>query len=229
MEADRRRAPLTLPGDGNRIPAFARTSSTHMLPDSVKDWYLHLVDPVTRSLVGWRVSPNLLSAVGFLLSVAAALTLQSGAVRVAGVLILLAGSFDVFDGAVARRADLCSTFGSFLDSTLDRISEVVLHAALLAYFVAEGSTGTALAVLLALGGGLMVSYTRAKAEALAIPCRVGLFQRPERVILLGVGALLGAPALRWAVWALAILSNATVIQRILHVRSATRGVPAGRR
>lgn len=194
------------------------------------------LDPMVDALIRARVHPNAITTVGFFVGVAAAFAFAYGQLRLAGFLVLLGGTFDIFDGRVARGTGLASVFGSFYDSTLDRISEIIVFVGILAYFLRPESgvpiAGIAYAVAFAMGGSLMVSYTRARAEALGLDCKVGMMQRAERVFLLGAAALLfgdlwEAYVLRVVLIAVAVLANLTAFQRIYWVyRHTPPRVPA---
>lgn len=196
-----------------------------MFPEFLKTLVLRILDPLTGALVRRRVHPNVLTTIGFLLALAAALAFFLGEVRVGGLVVLLAGVFDILDGKVARETGLASKFGSFYDSTLDRISELVIYASLISLYLESRTPWMVYVTFAAAGGALMVSYTRARAEALGIPCKVGLMQRPERVVGLGVGAMLGLTALLVVLSVLAVLSVLTAIERIFAVYSVARAVP----
>ncbi len=173
------------------------------------------------------ITPNALSVLGFGLTLLAAFILAAGALRWGGALLLLASLFDMLDGALARALGRTSKFGAFLDSTLDRYSESVAMVALVYYYAGLGDGRTqAVLVVAALVGSLMVSYTRARAEALNVECKVGLLQRPERVLLLVVGLLSGwmTPVL----WGLALLANFTALQRIYQVHQRTHPIARAR-
>ena len=170
------------------------------------------------------VSPNGLTVIGFLLTAVSALLLAIGWFFTGGLLLIIAAIFDMLDGGLARATGQSTKFGAFFDSSIDRYSESVLLVALIYYYSSIGD-GPLEPVLLAvtLVGSIMVSYTRARAEALDVECKVGILQRPERVILLIVGLLTG-----WMVvvlWLLAILTNVTVCQRIYDVYKKTIGQP----
>ena len=191
-----------------------------------------MVEPAIAFLVRRRVHPNLLSTAGFLITCTSGFFFHQHHVRTAGALILLGGVFDLLDGAVARRTELASPFGAFYDSTLDRFSEIVVYLGLLSlyndYRLELGDVGMIYAVLLAMAGSIMISYTRARAEALDIPCSVGLMQRAERVILIGTAALAFGEmnqgvVLKGVIIALAVLTNFTSLQRIVWVRRYTQG------
>lgn len=178
-----------------------------------------LAEPIAR-LVGWLdrtgVTPNALTYTGFILTVLTALLLATGFFRVGALVLVVAALFDMLDGSLARATGQSSTFGAFLDSTLDRYSESVTFLALAVYYSGQASTRTELVlVFIILVGSLMVSYTRARAEGLNIECKVGILQRPERIVLLIVGLLTGwmLPIL----WIMAILTNVSAIQRIYEV------------
>lgn len=194
--------------------------------------------PVTDLLVRARIHPNTLTTLGFLVTVSAGFAFHARHVPLAGALVLFGGVFDIFDGRVARQSGLASAFGSFYDSTLDRISEIVVFLGLLSlyndYRVELGDVGMIYTVLLAMAGSLMVSYTRARAEALGLDCKVGLMQRPERIVLIGLSALFFGTlweglVLKAVLILMAVLTNFTAFQRIvwvyLHTRPPAR--PAG--
>ncbi len=193
-----------------------------------------IIDPVTRGLIIWRIHPNTISTVGFLTTVGAGYLYHLDHVRLAGLLVLLGGVLDIFDGRVARESGLASKFGSFYDSTLDRISELVVFLGLLSlynqYGRELGDVWMVYVIFLAMGGSLMVSYTRARAEALGLDCDVGFMQRAERVVLLGLGSLLfglmwGGLVLKGILIILAVTSIVTAGQRIWWVYRNAAGVP----
>ena len=197
------------------------------------------VEPVVSWFTGRRIHPNILSTAGFLITCSSGFFFHQHHVRTAGFLILLGGVFDIFDGTVARRTGLASPFGAFYDSTLDRLSEIIVYLGLLSlyndYRLELGDVGMIYWVMLAMAGSLMISYTRARAEGLGVRCDIGMMQRAERVILIGFAALLFGEAtllgvqglaLRVVIIGLAILTNITVLQRILWVYRHSR--PHGR-
>ncbi|MDB4949459.1 MAG: hypothetical protein JWM27_2108 [Gemmatimonadetes bacterium] len=204
--------------------------SSTLLPPWLRSGFLRGITPLMDGLVRRRVHPNVITTLGFLVTVGAGACFFFGHMGWGGVLILLGGVFDVLDGYVARGTGLASQFGSFYDSTLDRISEIVVFLGLLSLYGGGhpdlGEPWMVYVVALALGGSLMVSYTRARAEALGIDCKVGLMQRPERVVLLGVAGILGTEwhgvVLTWVLVAMAALTNLTAVQRIVWVYRYTR-------
>ena len=178
-----------------------------------------VAEPLARGLARLGFSPNGLTIVGVLITVLAALLVALGELTW-GALILLAGAgFDLLDGTLARLTGQASDFGAFLDSTLDRFSEAVILFGLCAYFVRVDLDVEALLAVAALIGSFLVSYARARAEALRIECKVGWLARPERVVLIVFGLLTGwlLPVL----WILAIFTNVTAGQRVFHVWRAT--------
>jgi CDP-diacylglycerol--glycerol-3-phosphate 3-phosphatidyltransferase len=202
--------------------------------DALRAPVYRLIDPVVRWMVRRRVHPNLLTTMGFLSVVGAGVLYHLDHVRWAGVLVLFGGVWDIFDGQLARVSGMASKFGAFYDSTLDRISEIVVFVGLLSlynsYGRALGDVWMVYALFLAMGGSLMVSYTRARAEGLGLDCKVGLMQRPARVLLLGLGSLSfglmwGGRVLNAVIVLVALLTNVTAVQRIWWVYRNAAGVP----
>jgi CDP-diacylglycerol--glycerol-3-phosphate 3-phosphatidyltransferase len=202
--------------------------------DSLRGGVYRIVDPLTDWLVRKRVHPNALTTVGFATTLTSAFFFHQHHVRTAGFFILLGGFFDILDGRVARLSGLGSKFGAFYDSTLDRISEIVVFLGILSlyndYRLQLGDVGMIYLIMLAMAGSLMVSYTRGRAEALGLDCRVGLMPRAERVVLIGTSALFfgemwNGLALKIVIFLLAVLTNLTAFQRIVWVYKHARGVP----
>jgi CDP-diacylglycerol--glycerol-3-phosphate 3-phosphatidyltransferase len=194
------------------------------VPKLIKHWYIDLISPLIRFCIRHRVSPNLVTIVGFLFTSGAALAFAVDQVQWAGAILLFSGTFDIIDGKVARATGSSTKFGSFFDSTMDRLSDMIVFMGLLYLYLSGGHNEMVYAIFLAIIGSLMVSYCRSKAEALGIDCSVGLFQRPERVVYLGFGAILGHLMLYIVIWFLAVASILTMIQRIWHVYRQSHGV-----
>lgn len=171
-----------------------------------------LTGPVVAFLARTPLTPSALTWLGFVLAVAAAFLIAGGSLIAAGVMVLVAGFFDMLDGALARRTERVTRFGAVLDSTLDRLSEAALLLGVLALWAAEGRTAGVMLAGITLTASLLVSYIRARAEALGLECRSGLFTRPERVIVLALGLLLDQ--LFIALVIIAVLSFFTVAQRL---------------
>jgi CDP-diacylglycerol--glycerol-3-phosphate 3-phosphatidyltransferase len=197
------------------------------LIEKVKDDVAELLEPSTQYLVKKRLRPVLLTMLGLMLNIVAAVLFGIGYLRWGGGVVLLAGVFDFFDGQVARAGRSATAFGALLDSTVDRYSEIFVWFGLAVYFIRDDSLLTSSAIFFALAGSLMVSYVRARAEGLGEECKVGFMQRPERVIAIGVGALvgeigtLGPVGITIAVWAIAVLANFTALHRVLHFRKGS--------
>jgi len=187
-----------------------------------KDRVDRVAEPVARTLLAARVRPNQLTVLGLFWSAAAAVLFAFDMPRWGGVLLTLAGACDILDGALARVSGLVSPFGAFLDSVLDRYSDMLVLAGIVFVFVRVGRFTEGIAALAALIGTVMVSYTRARAEALGVECRVGFMERGERLLVLIAGGL--ADLLVPAVWIVAAGANVTAVHRILHTRRATRGI-----
>lgn len=182
-----------------------------------------IVEQIVRPLAARGLSPNMVSLIGLVLNAAAAAVIVAGPLRWGGACVLFAGIFDMFDGAVARVQRKTTLFGAFLDSTLDRYAEGLLFFGVVLYALRFEQDATARTWIIALAYGaamlsLIVSYTRARAEGLGLDCKVGLMERPERVILLGAGLLIGGQAwLLWVVLVLVLTTGLTGLQRIIHV------------
>jgi len=179
----------------------------------------YLTQPVVRLLTRTAITPNAITWLGFLISVGAAALIVTGHLFAAGFVVLVAGLFDMLDGALARHINRTTRFGAILDSTLDRITEAVLLLSILFLYAREPSTLGVILVGIALPGSLLVSYIRARAEAAGLECKVGLFTRAERVIILALGLLLNQIdyALLTALGIIALFSFLTAGQRLLYV------------
>lgn len=166
------------------------------------------------------LTPNQVTVVGLGLTFLAAGLAAFGHLRWAGVVLILAGTCDILDGALARSTKASYPYGAFLDSTLDRYSEGAVYLGLAAYFLSiDGPLHRwlVLATLAALAGSFLVSYVRARAQSLGFTCETGLFARPERVVVTVIGLLIGGPVLYGVVFLLAIVTNFTALQRIREV------------
>jgi CDP-diacylglycerol--glycerol-3-phosphate 3-phosphatidyltransferase len=182
-----------------------------------------LLDPVVKLLMKLGVSPLAVTVAGLLLGLLGAFEIATGRLRAGGVVLIISSICDTLDGSLARRGGRESVFGAFIDSTIDRVTELACFGALIVHFGSQGDGGR-LAVLLclvALAGSFLTSYTRARAEGLGLECRVGWIERPERVALLIIGLLLGQSALLIVIACLAVLTIVTSLQRIVHVRRLT--------
>lgn len=188
---------------------------------------VHLVALLIRPLARLGVTPNTLTVIGLLLSILTAVVIAQGYLVAGGLLVLFAGIFDMFDGAMARARNTATTFGAFFDSTLDRYSESIILFGMLVYALqrpdlhdifwpfAHEQLWMIAVIYIAVVGSLMVSYTKARAEGLGLECKTGLLARPERVVLLAIGLLSGTSI--WTLALLAIFSQVTAIERVVHV------------
>jgi len=183
-------------------------------------------------LIESRLTPNAISLTGFVLNLAAAALVWERLFFLAGAAFVVGSVMDTLDGRYSRMSGKGTAFGAFLDSTLDRLEEGIVLIAVGAYFASQGNRPAVAAVVAAVLFSLMVSYTRARAEALGVACRVGLATRPVRVVILAAGLVFARGAslghfqlLAPAVYVLAALTLLTTIQRIAHVRAALRSGP----
>jgi len=178
-----------------------------------------------QRLIDSRLTPNTISLTGFALNVVAAALITQRLFVVAGLAFLAGSAMDALDGRYSRMSGKGTPFGAFLDSTLDRVEEGVVLAAVGVYFASVVDEVAVAGTIVCVLGSLMVSYTRARSEALGVECKVGFAQRPPRVVILTVGIVFagvelgGVSLLAIAVYALALLTSVTALQRVLHVRT----------
>jgi len=177
-------------------------------------------------LIESRLTPNAISIAGLIGNLVAAALVTQRLFFLAGIAFILGSVMDTLDGRYSRMSGKGTLFGAFLDSTLDRIEEGIVLAAVAGYFAATGQDFAAAMCVVAVLGSLMVSYTRARAEALGVECKVGLATRPVRVVILSVGLVFAKGAglgdfelLAPAVYLIAVLTIITTIQRVWHVRN----------
>lgn len=220
-------------------PEASSGRGSRIISARVRAWYISCLAPLEELFVRRGVSPAALSWGQLVGSLVAGAAFAADLEFSGGFLVLMTGTLDILDGKVARRTNGQSRRGAFLDSVIDRYAEFASYAGLIVFF---RSPVMAWVVLLAMLGGAMVSYTRARAEGLGVSCEVGLLQRPERFVILGFGAIFSAIAahtlggqlgehrhilLAATVVVLAILSNITALQRALHVYRALDGPKHG--
>jgi CDP-diacylglycerol---glycerol-3-phosphate 3-phosphatidyltransferase len=190
-------------------------------------------DRARNALIESRLTPNMISVTGLVLNVLAAVLVTQRYFFLAGVAFIVGSIMDTLDGRYSRMSGKGTPFGAFLDSTLDRIEEGVVLTTVAAYFSSRGMDFAVGATVLAVLGSLMVSYTRARAEALGVENKGGLATRAVRVVILSAGLVFAKGAsifdvdlLAPAVYVLAVLTVFTVFQRVLHVRKALRSATA---
>ena len=183
-----------------------------------------LISPERRAvyrnrLIESRLTPNAISLTGLVLNLVAAVLIWHEMFIVGGIAFIVGSVCDTLDGRYSRMSGKGTPFGAFLDSTLDRIEEGIVLTAVAWYFADSGDAFAAAACVFVALGSLMVSYTRARAEALGVECKVGIANRAVRVVILSIGILLAdVGVLEYAVYVLAALGTVTVLQRIFHVR-----------
>jgi CDP-diacylglycerol--glycerol-3-phosphate 3-phosphatidyltransferase len=179
-----------------------------------------IIDQIVRALALSRIHPNVLTALGLLINIWAAFLFASGRFTAAGLVVIGAGLFDMVDGRVARQTNRVTRFGGFFDSVLGRYSDLALLMGLLVYYASINRFFYIVLTAIVMTGSVMVSYTRARAENEIPKCKVGFLERPERIVLIIIAALTDrmAPAL----WVLAVLSNITVIHRMIYTWRETR-------
>ncbi|RCH56008.1 CDP-alcohol phosphatidyltransferase family protein [Mucilaginibacter hurinus] len=231
------------------------TTTTVSLRDSLQLGIYKVIDPFVKVLIKLGLTPNAVTSIGFVLNVGVAIIFIAGAeggLRVdfsyvgwAGALILFAGLFDMLDGQVARLGNMKSTFGALYDSVLDRYSELIMFLGICYYLVSHHYFLSSIFAFIALIGSMMVSYVRARAEGLGVQCKGGLMQRPERVVTIGLCAILCGvmsnyiggnyklfiPGIKYHVFetmsiftipitALAVLTNITAFNRLREAKRA---------
>lgn len=162
------------------------------------------------------VNPNYLTLLGAFVGYASAMFIAFGYVKTGGIILLFSGFFDLLDGAIARSTNAVSRFGGFLDSVLDRYTDLFLMFGIFVYFLRQGQLHALVFTFIAAIGVAIIPYAKARAEAASIECRAGLMERPERLLILLIGIFFNQ--LLYAVIVLAVLTHVTVIQRILFVR-----------
>jgi phosphatidylglycerophosphate synthase len=179
-----------------------------------------IVELIVRILVICRIHPNTLTFVGLLINIGAAVLLASGKFRTAGLVIMGAAVFDLVDGRVARTTNNVTRFGAFFDSVIDRYSDLALLTGMLVYYASVNRFGYIVLTAVAMIATVLISYSRSRAENVIPKCKVGFMERPERIVLLIIGALFErmAPVL----WVIAVLGNLTVIHRIIYTWQQTK-------
>ncbi|HKO16037.1 MAG TPA: CDP-alcohol phosphatidyltransferase family protein [Gemmatimonadaceae bacterium] len=200
-----------------------------ILPDWLKNGYLRVIDPVANWLVRRGVHPNSITILGTACSVTGGIIYGTGHISMGGFFLGLTALFDVLDGTVARRSNRSSTFGAFLDSTLDRLADGAVLGGLAVFYALSATHRSVPMIVICLAGiigSFLTSYTRARAEALGLDAKVGILQRPERVVLLSVpqaffGLALHGWVLASIIFFLTVTAWITVVQRVAFVHQQT--------
>ncbi|HJQ24234.1 MAG TPA: CDP-alcohol phosphatidyltransferase family protein [Blastocatellia bacterium] len=198
-----------------------------MISEAIGAGGKRVIDALVRGLARSRINPNVLTFMGLLMNIGCGVLYGYGMFFKAGLLMILANIFDMFDGQVARLRGRVTRFGAFFDSVIDRYSDIIVFVGIMVYYARPTAGHSTLLVTLtglALVGSVMISYSRARAESLDIACKVGFLERPERVVLLIIGSLTevgpaASPFLHkmpQVLWVLAVLSHWTVVHRIYH-------------
>jgi len=191
-------------------------TTRRLIPESLQNGFVNLLTPLIKIFTRWGINPNSFTLAGLIITSMAAVAFIMGHLHLGGFLILLGGLCDTIDGSLARFANKVTRFGAMFDSAVDRYSEFVMFFGMVVYFVMSKDYPTSVVAFFALCGSIMVSYSRARAESLGFDSRVGIMQRPERIVFLGLGALIHPGALKFAIWLVAIFANFTALQRIRH-------------
>ncbi len=198
-----------------------------MISEAIGSGAKRILDAIVRGLARKSINPNALTFFGLLINLGCGMLYGYGRFFAAGWLLIFAAIFDMLDGRVARLRGRVTRFGAFFDSVLDRYSDIVVYVGIMVFYARDTAAHSALLVALtglALVGSVLVSYSRARAESLAIACKVGFLERPERMVLLIIASLTSigptsSPFLYkmpQVLWVLAILSHWTVVHRIYH-------------
>lgn len=185
------------------------------LREMIEAYVRALVQPLARKLSAAGITANQVTIAGLCTALVGAGLIGGGFLIAGGILFLAGAFFDLMDGVLARAQERATEFGAFLDSSLDRIGEGFVFAALVLHFARQDDPWMAALTVIALTGAFLTSYTRARAEGLGLTCTVGLVTRAERVLILGIGLVAGLAAP--AIWVLTLLGTFTAAQRIVHV------------
>lgn len=200
----------------------------NLLSPKFVEVYLRIILPLTEFIKSLNVNPNSLTTLGTILTVVGAIFFALSYLRLGGLFIVLGAICDTMDGRIAKDGDKKTKFGALYDSVMDRYSEIIMFFGIAVHFVRHDAYWSSVAIFAALGGSVMVSYVRARAEGLGFECSVGMMQRAERIAYISVGAIIGKlPIINeffliLAIWVIAILSNVTAIQRLVHVYKASK-------
>lgn len=225
----------------DEINRHHHTDESAILNLAIREWYYEKIRAFEEYFILHKVTPNQLTLFGFFISLAAGFLFHLGLIGAAGWMVLASGTFDIFDGVVARRTNQSTKYGSYFDSVLDRYAEMIVWGGILSYYLQNqsGFSGVMIwVVFAAMVGAQMVSYTRAKSENSGVFAKVGIMQRPERFVYLGFGALFSSqlnaglsPWISQRQWIFAgvvifisLMSNLTAIRRLQYTLAALKGV-----
>lgn len=193
----------------------------------LQESFLKIILPLADFVKSLNVNPNALTTLGVIFNIVGAIFFALSYLRVGGMFVVFGAVCDTIDGRIATHGNKKTKFGALYDSVMDRYSEIIMFFGIAVHFVREDSYWTSVAIFAAVGGSVMVSYVRARAEGLGLECNVGMMQRAERITYISVGAIIGDLPyvheifLMAAIWIIAILANYTAIQRMFHLYEAT--------
>ncbi|MDF1519044.1 MAG: CDP-alcohol phosphatidyltransferase family protein [Brevefilum sp.] len=191
--------------------------------DFLRRLFKGILDSIAAFLNKLGIRPNMVTAAGLIGNLIAAILIAYGKLTWGGLIAMLVGPLDALDGTMARMRNESGRYGAFVDSVTDRYSEIALYGGLLVYFNKTGTWQDALLVFFAAVGSIMVSYTRARAEALNYSAKIGLLTRAERYIVLIPGIIFGFPHI--SLWILALMTHVTALQRFWYVRKQAKETP----
>ena len=192
-------------------------AKSEIIPDSLKQNVRQMIKPLAEFFLKLGISPNTMTVIGVLLSIVSAVLFATKSLYWGGIIYMLAGFCDIFDGAMARMQNRGTSFGAFLDSTLDRMAEAFALLGVMVYFHRIGDTPMIYITYLAVTASMLVSYSKARSEGLGQECNVGWLERPERVTLVVAGVILGGHlGLKIAMFLMMIFAYITVGQRMHH-------------
>lgn len=175
---------------------------------------------IVKAITFLHITPNHLTFLGFVMSIVTACAFARGSFHAAGLILIVAGLFDMVDGMVARITESETPFGAFFDSVMDRYSDLIMYLGLIIWYGQEDRMTYVVLVGVVMMGSVLTSYTRARAESLIPKCKVGFLERPERIVLLIIGSFYYMEPILWVI---AILSNWTVVHRIFYTRAQITG------
>jgi CDP-diacylglycerol--glycerol-3-phosphate 3-phosphatidyltransferase len=191
-----------------------------MISEKIGEGAQVILRRIIATLIFLRVRPNHLTFLGFLMSIVVAYVFAMGRFRLAGVLLIVAGLFDMVDGMVARKLNEETRFGAFFDSIMDRYSDLIMYLGLIIHYGQADRMNYVVLVGIVMMGSVLTSYARARAECIIPKCKVGFLERPERIVLLIIGSFYFMDPVLWVI---AFLSNWTVVHRILYTRALLKG------
>ena len=196
-----------------------------MLDKYLKKWCLAVLRPLAHLFIRLGFTPDWLTLMGLVMNLGVTVAFAKGYLHWGAIIMMVAGLCDILDGQVAREGRKETKFGALLDSTTDRYSEIFIYFGIGAYLIGNDEWVASGILFFAITGSLMVSYVRARAEGLGEDCKVGFMQRPERLIALALGSLLGHHSLVFVLVLLAVTTNYTVVERLTYIRNRLKAGP----